>query len=241
MNTFLWVMSASLTACAITTAGILVISRYESWAKQNAIYFISFAAGMLLTVSLVHLVPESLDLLPSSALFLLPGFLVVYLSHHFLRQSNDHVRRNASAIIPLIGIGFHSLVDGLIYAVTFEVSIFTGALAAVGMIMHEFPEGVFTYVLLQRGGFSRGWSILYAFLVAALSTPLGTLISYPFVRRIDDTVLGALLAFSAGVLVYVGASHLVPEIEKSPRKGVLLPLFGGVAVGLLLLLTRNGG
>jgi zinc and cadmium transporter len=33
-------------------------------------------------------------------------------------------------------------INGVIYTVTFNASIFTGVLAAIGMILHEFPEGV---------------------------------------------------------------------------------------------------
>jgi zinc transporter ZupT len=39
--------------------------------------------------------------------------------------------------------------------VTFSVSALTGALAAIGMVLHEFPEGIFTYVLLLQGGFHK--------------------------------------------------------------------------------------
>jgi zinc transporter ZupT len=39
--------------------------------------------------------------------------------------------------------------------ITFTVSIFTGMLAATGMVLHEFPEGIITYLLLLRGGFSE--------------------------------------------------------------------------------------
>jgi zinc transporter ZupT len=55
----------------------------------------------------------------------------------------------------MIGIGFHSFIDGLVYSITFTVSIFTGMLAAIGMVLHEFPEGIITYLLLLRGGFSE--------------------------------------------------------------------------------------
>jgi zinc transporter ZupT len=41
----------------------------------------------------------------------------------------------------MLGIGLHSFIDGFIYSITFSVSIFTGALAATGMVLHEFPEG----------------------------------------------------------------------------------------------------
>lgn len=45
-------------------------------------------------------------------------------------------------IIPVVGIGFHSFLDGIIYSVTFNVRFFSGALAAVRMVLHEFPEGI---------------------------------------------------------------------------------------------------
>ena len=76
--------------------------------------------------------------------------------------------------------------DGIIYSVTFNVSIFTGALAAIGMLLHDFPEGIVTFLLLKRAGFSHKRSALYAFLAAAISTPFGTLVSFPLVSQIDQ-------------------------------------------------------
>jgi hypothetical protein len=35
------------------------------------------------------------------------------------------------------GIGFHSFVDGILYAVTFSVSVFTGVLAATALVDHQ--------------------------------------------------------------------------------------------------------
>ena len=104
-------------------------------------------------------------------------------------------------IIPMVGIGFHSLIDGVVYSIAFSVSAFTGVLTAFGMVLHEFPEGIVTYVLLIRGGGSQKRSTILAFLAAALTTPLGTLISFPMISQIQKPVLGAMVAISAGALV----------------------------------------
>jgi len=149
------------------------------------------------------------------------------------------VRFTTVGIIPMLGIGLHSFIDGLIYSVTFNVSIFTGVLAATGMILHEFPEGIVTFVLLERGGFSRRKSALYAFLAAALSTPLGTLVSYPFISNIKQSTLGILLAISAGALVYVGASHLLPAVEKENKKYSFFALAAGVLVAVIIILSKG--
>lgn len=114
----------------------------------------------------------------------------------------------------MVGIGLHSFIDGIIYSVTFNISFFTGILAAIGMVLHEFPEGVVTYLLLRKGGFSKKKSIIFAFLSAAVTTPLGTFISFPLITKLSQNNLGILLAISAGALVYVGATHLLPAVEK---------------------------
>jgi zinc transporter ZupT len=117
------------------------------------------------------------------------------------------------------------------------VSVFTGVLATTGMVLHEFPEGIITYLLLLRSGFSERTALWLSFLAAAVSTPLGMLLSYPFISRIDQPLLGALLSLSAGALVYVGATHLLPQAEQEPRKYSLVALGGGVLVAVAIVLS----
>jgi zinc transporter ZupT len=239
---FMIVLAASAVACAVTALGILVISRYPTWSREQSAYFISFAAGVLITVSFMHIIPESMQRSEHAPLFMLLGFLGLYLLNRFLNLYLCHeyeCEYYAVGIVPILGIGLHSFIDGAIYAITFNVSIFTGALAAIGMIFHEFPEGIITFVLLERGGFSRERSMWYAFLAAALSTPLGAAIAYPFVQSIDQTALGALLALSAGALVYVGATHLLPEVEEQGKRTTMLALAAGVLVGVVIIASKG--
>jgi zinc transporter ZupT len=201
----------------------------------------SFAAGVLISVSFMHIIPESFKMNSAGPVFLLVGFLAIYLTNRFLNLyvCHDEPADQAEGIIPTLGIGFHSFIDGIIYSVTFNVSIFTGALAAVGMILHEFPEGIVSFVILERGGFPRRKSLRYAFLAAALSTPLGTLVSYPFISNIQRSTLGALLALSAGALVYVGASHLLPAVERENRRYSALALASGVLVAIVIVMSKG--
>jgi zinc and cadmium transporter len=240
--TFGVVVLASLLACAITTVGIGVISRYEEWGRNNAVYFMSFAAGVLVSVSFIHIIPRSIEMNPSAPIYLLAGYLALYLTNRFISAYICHEYGSAIAtigLIPMLGIGLHSFLDGVIYSVTFNVSIFTGIMAATGMVLHEFPEGIVTFLLLERGGFNKKKSALYAFLAAALTTPLGTLISYPLIEKIDDLSLGILLAFAAGALVYVGASHLLPAVERENKKYSLLSLGVGILVAVVIVISKG--
>jgi zinc transporter ZupT len=241
-NTFGAVMLASSLACVVTTIGIYIISQYEAWGQGNTVYFMSFAAGVLVSVSFIHIIPKSFQMHPGAPVFLLVGFLALYLFNRFLNLyvcQEYQCQTYTIGITPMVGIGFHSFLDGVIYSVTFNVSIFTGVLAAIGMILHEFPEGIVTFLLLERGGFSKKRAVLYAFLAAGISTPLGTLISYPFIDDIEQPALGLLLAISAGTLVYVGASHLLPEVEKENKKFSIISLAVGVLVAMFIVLSKR--
>lgn len=238
---FVLVLVASFLACAVTTVGIYVISRYEEWGRRNTAYFMSFAAGVLISVSFMHIIPTSFEMHDRAPLFLLLGFLALYFFNRFLTAYVCHEYRCETTIvgiIPMVGIGLHSFLDGIIYSVTFNVSVFTGILAAIGMVLHEFPEGIVTFLLLEKGGFSKKKAALFAFLAAAVSTPLGTLVSYPLINRISRPTLGILLAISAGALVYVGASHLLPEVEKENRRYSVIALAVGVFVAVVIVLSK---
>jgi zinc and cadmium transporter len=241
-NTFWTAFGASLLAALVTTIGIYVIRRYEQWGRENSIYFICFAAGVLISVSFLHIVPEAFSMNGNAPGYLFAGYISLHVFNRFINAfvcDKGSDEEYAIGLVPMLGIGFHSFIDGFIYSITFTVSIFTGFLAATGMVLHEFPEGIITYLLLIRAGFSEKVSFSLAFLGAAVTTPLGMLVSYPFIRRINPSFLGALLAFSAGALLYVGATHLLPQAESEHRKFSLMALTAGILVALIIILSKT--
>ena len=239
-NTFWTAFGTSSLAALVTTTGICVIRQFEAWGRRNSIYFICFAAGVLISVSFLHIIPKAFSMNAKSPLYLLVGYLGLYLFNRFINAFVCDKIPDANygiGLVPMLGIGFHSFIDGFIYSITFTVSIFTGLLAATGMVLHEFPEGIITYLLLLRGGFSKKTSLIFSFFAAALTTPLGMLVSYPYISQIDDPFLGALLAFSAGALVYVGATHLLPQAEEEHKRYSLLALCAGILVAVVIIIS----
>ena len=240
-HTFWTALGASSLAALVTAIGIYTIRHFEVSGKKYYIYFICFAAGVLISVSFLHIIPKSFELNVNAPIYLLSGFVFLHLFNRFITAfvcERGPDSQYGIGLIPTLGIGFHSFIDGFIYTITFTVSIYTGVLAATGMVLHEFPEGIITYLLLLRGGFSEKTSMIFAFLAASLTTPLGMLVSYPFISQIDKPLLGALLSFSAGALVYVGATHLLPQAEKEHGKFSLLALGAGILVAVIIVLSK---
>jgi len=240
-NTFWTAFGASSLAALVTVIGIYVIRRFEQWGRKNTIYFICFAAGVLISVSFLHIIPKAFSMNSNAPFYLLAGYLSLHLFNRFINAfvcDKGSDAQYGMGLVPMLGIGFHSFIDGFIYSITFTVSIFTGLLAATGMVLHEFPEGIITYLLLKRAGFRERTSLLLAFLAVALTTPLGMLVSYPFISKIDKPLLGALLAFSAGALVYVGATHLLPQTETEHKRYSLFALGAGILVAAVIIFSK---
>jgi zinc transporter ZupT len=179
--------------------------------------FCFFAAGVLITTPLIIAFPQAIMKNPNSGIAALAGFIFMFFSNKLIKRRTKQSSL-AFGVTALEGIGIHSFIDGIIYTVTFKVSVATGLLAGIGLMVHEFAEGVITYSLLSKGGLDAKKAGLLAFLVAALTTPIGALVAYPLINKLDDSILGLALCFVVGVLISLSASHLLPEVKNNDKK-----------------------
>ncbi|HDD61038.1 MAG TPA: hypothetical protein ENF22_00735 [Chloroflexi bacterium] len=92
----LLLFSASLVACLVTTIGIFVINKYGEWGSTNVVCFMSFAAGVLISVSFLHIIPKSFAMNKEAPVFLLVGFFALYLTNRFLTTYICHEYNCAS-------------------------------------------------------------------------------------------------------------------------------------------------
>ena len=198
-NTFSTALATSALAALVTSIGIYTIRRFADWGHRNTTYFMCFAAGVLISASFLHIIPKSFSMNPQAPIWLLVGFLGLHMFNRFFTafvcEKDPDKKEYAIGVVPMLGIGFHSFIDGFIYSIAFTVSILTGFLATMGMVLHEFPEGIITYLLLVRGGFSERKSMFLAFLaVGGQYVQRAMNIPFSFIEAISALlVLGVLL------------------------------------------------
>jgi zinc transporter ZupT len=234
---FFWVEIFALIAMVVNSLGIWVIYKNKEWAEKNKEYFMCFAAGVLISSPLIMAFPQAIEKNKNAGLAALLGFVFMFFSNKFIkyRTKQDEL---AFGITAIEGIGIHSLIDGIIYTVTFSVSLYTGVMAGIGLVIHEFAEGVITFSVLVKGGLSDKKALLYAFLVAALTTPIGAFLAFPFVRNLSSSILGLALGFVVGVMIYISASHLLPEARKNEREHSYVALIAGIALSLFIMISK---
>ena len=103
----------------------------------------------------------------------------------------------------IIALAVHSLLDGVIYAASFQEEAFTGWFATGGLLFHEFPEGVIAFFLLYQAGVGRLRSVILALIAAGATTVAGTVGANMLLDLTGGLPLAAMLGGAAGGLIYV--------------------------------------
>lgn len=239
LNIFIYSFVAGLS----TVVGVYLVKAYAAWTKKNALYLISFAVGVILATAFFELLPEAVELNKLWPVAAFSAFIALYLLEyslniHYCHDPECTVRQ--VGLISTLGIGFHSLVDGIVIAVGFETNIVLGILTALAVIFHELPEGIFTYTLLLHDNIPEKRSLIYSWLVA-LATPFGAVVTFALIRNVSEAVLGILLGVAAGTFIYIGSADLIPEThKKSTVWNAVLVLIGVVFVLSLRQILEGG-
>ncbi len=238
LSSFTWIAIFSLSAMIVNSLGILAIYKNQHWAEKLKEYCMCFAAGVLIASPLIMAFPQSLQKSRYAGYVALLGFLFMYISNKIIKKITKQ-KELAFGITAVEGILIHSLLDGVVYTVTFSISTTVGILSGIGLVVHEFAEGIITFLSLIKGNISRKKAGFYAFLVAAISTPFGAFVAYPMISYLKEDILGLLLGFVSGVLIYVSASHLLPESREHEKSHSTFAFIIGVVLSLFIAFSKH--
>jgi zinc and cadmium transporter len=116
-NTFWTALGASSLAALVTTIGIYVIRYFERWGRENITYFICFAAGVLISVSFLHIIPTAFSMNTKASIYLFTGYISLHIFNRFISAfvcDKNADEQYGIGLVPMLGIGFHSFIDGFI-------------------------------------------------------------------------------------------------------------------------------
>ncbi|MGI8495154.1 MAG: ZIP family metal transporter, partial [Pyrinomonadaceae bacterium] len=173
---------------------------------------------------------------------LLVGYLLTQFFEHTIAPHihlgeevhSDHLIPTRSAYTAIGGLLIHTFFDGVSIAAAAQVDFQVGILVFLAIFLHKFPEGftIASMILAAGKGFKE---VLFATAIVGLTTIIGVLSFLLIGASIGFTVAYA-LPVASGVMIYVAASDLIPEVNHhgGKRPFVSLFVFGGVALFFLL-------
>jgi ZIP family zinc transporter len=130
------------------------------------------------------------------------------------RQARDvSARMLRMGLLTALAIGIHNFPEGM---ATFVVALrepAMGAAIAVAIALHNIPEGIAVSVPIFYATGSRRRAFVYSFL-SGVAEPVGALVGVFFIRNIGDAVFGLLFAAVSGIMVFISLDQLLPTAEK---------------------------
>jgi zinc and cadmium transporter len=206
-------LAYGLSAAAANIVGAIAVTSGRRWSVDALDRMLAFAAGFLLSVAFVDLIPEAIARGGTdAAITALVAYLLVHISQHTLGRhfhfgEETHPVTRFVSRSALVGLLLHTFVDGVAVASGLLVSGGVGALVFMGVLLHKFPEGLAISSLFLAAGAARVTAIMAAAALGVM-TILGVALTDTF-----QALQAYGLAISAGVTIYVGASNLVPEFQ----------------------------
>lgn len=219
------------------------------WGKKvddiNMKYLLAFSGSFLLSITFLHLLPETFEELNTKAgLFLLLGFFIQLLiqklthgaehGHTHLDHGNDHKTPLASI---LLGLSIHAFMEGLPLGFNYR-EMATEPSLYMAVAIHKLPEAMLVAAIVNKVGGRR--KAIITLLLFSLITPFSGMIAtqlgmtYLFmsnlVLALIPVVAGAFIHIATTIFFESGTKHHTLTLPKT------VAIILGVGIGLLTLL-----
>lgn len=249
MNEYITLIFWSLIGGVVSLAGGILLLGSKK-ALKAAYFATPFAAGALLAAAFLDLLVEGVheSNAETTLAAALAGIIIFFFAERFLHwfhHHHPHQDKKADPAVPLIIAGdtIHNVLDGVAIAAGFLVSPATGIVTALAIAAHEIPQEIGDFGLLLDKGLKKK-KVIIINVLSALATTFTAIIVYALGSGVE-LPLGLLLGLSAGFLLYVALSDIIPTIHDRSTKErpvslqSLMLVFGVIVVALVSQISHQ--
>ena len=180
----------------------------------------AFASGVMICISILDLIPESIRYLNSyfnsflvimlCFIFLFFGIIISMVMDSYIDKVSNSGNLFKVGILSMIVIIMHNIPEGIVTFIVSNKDIMLGLSICIAIALHNIPEGISIAVPIYYSTGSKKKAIFYTF-IAGLSEPIGAILTGLFlVNYVNDMILGLLFALIAGIMIQISSSKLLP-------------------------------
>ncbi|NUW55055.1 zinc transporter ZupT [Cronobacter turicensis] len=248
----------TLLAGGATFIGALLGVLGQKPSNRLLAFSLGFAAGIMLLISLMEMLPAALGEEGMSPVLGYGMFIVGLLGYFALDRLLPHAHpqdlidpppvhasRNLrrTALLLTLGISLHNFPEGVATYVTASTNLELGFGIALAVALHNIPEGLAVAGPVYAATGSRRKAVMWAGL-SGMAEILGGVLAWLILgTMVSPVVMAAIMAAVAGIMVALSVDELMPlakEIDphNNPSYGVLC---GMSVMGLSLTLLQTSG
>jgi len=258
LSVFLLIGLRALIALAAATIGGIIAMGKDHMNHRVLCGLVSFAAGALLAVTVVDIIPEMSQVLQGHPIVILAslvggtlifaaiGKYVYFVCPACAASATEHdggyVRLGLLLMIAMV---IHSTIDGLAIsagqAVTAQVGISpVGLMILFAVSYHKIPEGMALVSVARLAGYTRAKALGITVLIE-LTTAVGAFAGLFLLHGVSSLWLGITLGLVAGSFLYTVGFALLKEMYAHEKGSIILYIVLGfvsiLALGAILQYT----
>lgn len=248
-NSTLYTFILSFIAGMSTLLGAFIIYFDNKKSSKIITGSLSFAAGIMITVSITDLLPNSYNMILNSnnffskfilmLIFMVIGIIISMLIDKYLPSYTYDKKENKLykiGIISMIAIILHNLPEGIATFITSTNNLKLGISLTIAIALHNIPEGISIALPIYHSTNDKKKALLYAF-ISGFSEIIGSILAYLFLEPyINNNIMAALYAVIAGIMVHISFYELIPVAYKESTLKVVLKYF---LLGMIVMLLSH--
>lgn len=245
------IVIALIVGAGGTGGGAALTFLFKKLTKKLSAVLMGLAGGIMLATVAFDMIHESLEaagIVPAIAGFAIGIVAIIIITKLIPHKDADELDESSlselrsenfirSGLLLAVGIAIHNLPQGI--AIGSGLSSGVGITLSLLLLLHNIPEGMAMAIPLKVGRVSAG-RIMWIALIAALPTVIGAVIGAA-VAGISQTFIGASISFAGGAMLYLTLHELIPQaIGINKSAATVLSIVAGVAIGgVVVWLTHH--
>lgn len=245
----LYAFLLSFLAGISTVIGAFIIFFDKRKNSKIVTISLSFAAGVMICVSLTDLLPNSYKMILNDGnsfprfiltlIFMVIGIIISMLIDKYLPsnyEKQDSKGLYKIGIISMVAIILHNVPEGIATFITSSNNISLGITLTLAIALHNIPEGISIAVPIYHSGRNKLKAISYA-LFSGMSEVMGSIFAYLFLAPfVNDNIMAALYAIIAGIMVHISVYELIPGAYKDSTLKVVIKY---IIIGALVMVASH--
>jgi ZIP family zinc transporter len=236
----------ALTAVAglATTIGSLLGIFVKKPGPRFMAFTLGFAGGVMILVSFVELLAGGIEAVgfgPAHVAFfagMLGMFLIDFLiPHEYMAESrhtedHEHGELMKTGLLVALGLAIHNFPEGMATFAGALQDVSLGLAIAGAIALHNIPEGLAVSAPIYAATGSRRKAFLWSFL-SGVAEPAGAAVAALILMPfLNAAVLGLMLAAVAGIMVFISLDELVPVARSFGQEHLSIV---GVSLGMAVM------
>lgn len=228
-----------------TMIGTILIF-FKEKTNRVVVASLSFASGVMLTVSILDLIPEAITLLNYKSIieiliitvFMVLGALLTRKIDKCMPEVDNNSKKGLYrvGIISMFAIIMHNIPEGIATFMTTSTNLSLGLSLTIAIALHNIPEGISIAVPIYYSTGNRKKALFYT-LVSAISEPFGALLAFLFLKPfMNNLVMSLLMAVIAGIMSYISFFELLPKSLSYKNKSLSYIFF---VIGIIFMAINH--